>query len=435
MATRSHRRSLSSHERTSKAPATNQDSSGAATTPQSAPSGGARGTGNPGSSPTTPSQGGSSTGDRGRCSGGCSSHDNSGSLGATTFTLSGLGPVSTPGAGSATGTTIGDFQDALVSAAPRPSSQPVDTPGLAAGATGSSLAAATTGGPSLAAGAGGGSAVVRPLGSVNGSRPSTISGQDATGSLTSIGASVTVRQKAQHRSQPPATTTPRAPVTSTNTAPASVRRPAPDVIERFVAVVPEAIWIALAGSLLLAAAGVAVALRSGRRVRRQAGQFAAVSAAALTDPLTGVLNRRGFLDAAERELARARRYERPFTLAYADVRGLKRVNDTKGHLAGDALLKQAAALLTASARADDLVGRIGGDELALLLPEQSSDGATALTERIKDELPASREAAGVDARWDLTVGTATFPEDGETIEELLEVADRRLYQQRGISLR
>ncbi len=110
---------------------------------------------------------------------------------------------------------------------------------------------------------------------------------------------------------------------------------------------------------------------AGRRARRQAAGSTAVSAQALTDPLTGVLNRRGFLDAAERELARARRYEHPFALAYVDVRGLKAVNDTEGHLAGDELLREAAGLLTDSARADDVVGRIGGDELALLLAEQS----------------------------------------------------------------
>jgi diguanylate cyclase (GGDEF)-like protein len=198
--------------------------------------------------------------------------------------------------------------------------------------------------------------------------------------------------------------------------------------------VPGAVWIALAASLGLAAIGGAVAFRTSRRARRQAGDLAAVSAAALTDPLTGVLNRRGFTEAAERELARARRYDRPFVLAYVDIRGLKRVNDTEGHLAGDLLLKEAARLLTESARADDVVGRIGGDELGLLLAEQTAAGAEVVSGRIKAEVMARRPAVGLRAPWDLTIGIAAYPEDGQTFEELLRAADRRLYEQRGIAL-
>jgi diguanylate cyclase (GGDEF)-like protein len=201
-----------------------------------------------------------------------------------------------------------------------------------------------------------------------------------------------------------------------------------------VRVIPSAIWIALAASLALAAIGGAFALWSGHRVRRQAGRFAEVSVEALTDPLTGVLNRRGFTQAVERELARARRYARPFVLAYVDVRGLKAVNDTEGHLAGDTLLKESAQLLTESARAVDVVGRLGGDELGLLLVEQSGDDASIVSDRIRDAIPDRRAAIGLHAPWDLTIGTAAYPDDGETFEELLATADRRLYEQRGIEL-
>ncbi len=216
------------------------------------------------------------------------------------------------------------------------------------------------------------------------------------------------------------------------TAPA----PAPaSVIQRFEQVVPPGIWIALGSALLLAALAGAAGVLSGRRARRQAVEFQAVSAQALTDPLTGLLNRRGFLDAAERELSRSRRYRRPFVLAYVDIRGLKAVNDTEGHGAGDHLLRAAANLLRESARADDVVGRIGGDELALLLAEQAMEGGEVAADRIKAVLPARREELGLSAPWDLTIGTAAYPRDGITIEELLLAADRRLYLQRGISLR
>jgi diguanylate cyclase (GGDEF)-like protein len=211
--------------------------------------------------------------------------------------------------------------------------------------------------------------------------------------------------------------------------------PGAQALVQFVDRVPEWAWLALAGLGVLAAIGFGAAFRSGRRVRRQASAIAAASAAALTDPLTGVVNRRGFTEAVDRELARARRYHRPFVLAYVDVRGLKAVNDTEGHLAGDGLLKSVAGLLHDSARADDVVGRLGGDELGLLLVEQSAEGAEAVTHRIQSLLPERRARLGLASAWDLTIGTAAYPQDGESFNELLATADRRLYEQRGIEIR
>ncbi len=188
--------------------------------------------------------------------------------------------------------------------------------------------------------------------------------------------------------------------------------------------------------LALGAAGVAgsIALRTSRRARRQACELAVVAAAAHTDALTGALNRRGFTDAVERELARARRYERRFALAYLDVRGLKALNDSEGHQAGDALLGEVARLLKESAREADVVGRIGGDEFALLLPEQPAGTADTVTRRIRERVIARRAELGLTVPWDLTIGTAAFPYDGETFDELVATADRRLYEQRGIEL-
>ena len=214
----------------------------------------------------------------------------------------------------------------------------------------------------------------------------------------------------------------------------SLSGPLSFVVDHFIKVIPTGVWIALGALLLLALAAGAAALRSRRQVRIQAGEVAVVTAAALTDPLTGVFNRRGFLEAAERELDRARRYGHPLALAFVDIRGLKAVNDTEGHLAGDRLLKRVTALLRESARTHDLVGRIGGDELAVLLAEQSSEGAAAMTQRVRAQIPADRAALGLMTAWDVTIGTSTFPEDGSTLDELLATADRRLYQQRGIDL-
>jgi diguanylate cyclase (GGDEF)-like protein len=210
--------------------------------------------------------------------------------------------------------------------------------------------------------------------------------------------------------------------------------PVSTVIAKFINVIPTGVWIALGVALALAAVAGAAALRSTRRARRNTGEIAAVTAAALTDPLTGLLNRRGFIEAAERELDRARRYDHPLALAFVDIRGLKAVNDTEGHLAGDRVLGEVSMLLRESARTNDLVGRIGGDELAVLLAEQSADGAEAMIQRVRAQIPASRASLGVVTAWDVTIGTSSFPQDGATFEQLLDAADRRLYKQRGIDL-
>jgi diguanylate cyclase (GGDEF)-like protein len=160
-----------------------------------------------------------------------------------------------------------------------------------------------------------------------------------------------------------------------------------------------------------------------------------VTADAITDPLTGILNRRGFTNVAQRELERAQRYGHPLALAFVDVRGLKGVNDSRGHQAGDELLRQVAALLKDSSRSHDVVGRIGGDELAVMLTHQGADGMAAVMRRVRSQLPATREALGFDHDWDLTIGMSVFPRDGHSLEDLLAAADRRLYMQRGIELR
>jgi diguanylate cyclase (GGDEF)-like protein len=345
------------------------------------------------------SPGGSSTGRHGRCGSACRSKKPSGRFGRVTGALP-APPTTGLGSPSPSGTTHTPlhFKTSAV-----PAGSPPAHGGPAGGGVVANPPAITSLGPAavLSTSAGSGQAA----------RTATVSAAQQARDKN-----VAVRTVAFHGSDPPSA------------------QSKPDVIERFVDVIPKGIWIALAAALALAAMGAGAAVWSGRRMRRQAGRFAAVSEAALTDPLTGVLNRRGFIDAAERELARARRYGRSFVVAYVDVRGLKAVNDTEGHLAGDGLLRQVASLLTDSARADDVVGRIGGDELALLLPEQSGDGAMAVAARITSLLPERRAGLGLKTNWDLTIGTATYPDDGKTVERLLAAADRRLYEQRGIAL-
>jgi diguanylate cyclase (GGDEF)-like protein len=148
-----------------------------------------------------------------------------------------------------------------------------------------------------------------------------------------------------------------------------------------------------------------------------------------------VLNRRGFAEAVDRELARARRYGTPFALAYADIRGLKAVNDSEGHLAGDEVIQRVSRLLGESVRTEDAVGRLGGDELALLLTGPSAHGREAVVDRVQARVPGRRAAMQIETPWDVTVGTASYPADGKTFDELVSTADRRLYEQRGIQIR
>ncbi|MFC7534880.1 diguanylate cyclase domain-containing protein [Actinoplanes sp. GCM10030250] len=135
----------------------------------------------------------------------------------------------------------------------------------------------------------------------------------------------------------------------------------------------------------------------------------------VTDPLTGALNRRGFDDRLETDFAAASRDGTPLTLVLADLDLFKQVNDRYGHQAGDQLLTTLATRLGRDLGAEGAVGRIGGDEFAVVLPGTGPEEAAALVSRLDADLPAS-------------IGLATFPADGATTADLRRIADKRLYQ-------
>src|SRR5437879_10039864 len=107
---------------------------------------------------------------------------------------------------------------------------------------------------------------------------------------------------------------------------------------------------------------------------------------ARTDPLTGVGNARAFYEAADAEIARARRYQRPFTAAYVDLDDFKTVNDRLGHAAGDAVLRLVARALPGVLRKNDLVARIGGEEFCVLLPETATAPARIVVQKLREAL-------------------------------------------------
>lgn len=153
--------------------------------------------------------------------------------------------------------------------------------------------------------------------------------------------------------------------------------------------------------------------------------------AAVTDSLTGLLNRRGLEDRLTEELARCRRAGHELSLVMIDCDGLKAINDTGGHELGDAVLQRVADCLREHKRMADVAARLGGDEFVVLLPETGAGDAMGVSERFRRELFA---APLVDGRTiTAALGIASYPADGETPASLLRVADRTLYaaKQRG----
>ena len=149
-----------------------------------------------------------------------------------------------------------------------------------------------------------------------------------------------------------------------------------------------------------------------------------ISRIAATDVLTGIANRRHFYESLEKAVSLSRRHGSPVTLVSFDLDGLKRVNDEAGHAAGDRALAAFAALLSDLCRAEDLPGRLGGDEFCVLLPGIDESGSRAFAERV---LAAVRESAGL-RRGSVTVsgGVACWTPD-DSADDLLRRADDALY--------
>ena len=146
----------------------------------------------------------------------------------------------------------------------------------------------------------------------------------------------------------------------------------------------------------------------------------------LTDELTGVANRRAFLDVAAREIERSRRYKHELSLAYLDIDAFKAANDRFGHAVGDRVLIALAGVARATARSVDTVARIGGDEFVILMPETDALAALPLAERL---CTACSRAAGLGAApVTCSVGLVTFERAPDGVEELLTSADALMYE-------
>jgi diguanylate cyclase (GGDEF)-like protein len=149
----------------------------------------------------------------------------------------------------------------------------------------------------------------------------------------------------------------------------------------------------------------------------------------MTDELTGIANRRAFVEVGTAALDQARRYDRPLTLLMMDIDHFKRINDTYGHAAGDAALRAVAAELRRVARLADTPGRLGGEEFALLLPETSVREAMIAAERVRRDVAALTVTHDDSVlRFTCSIGVAELTPDTPNLDSLLGTADQALYR-------
>src|SRR6266702_2178085 len=142
---------------------------------------------------------------------------------------------------------------------------------------------------------------------------------------------------------------------------------------------------------------------------------------AVTDPLTGLYNRRLFSESFEQELNRARRYGQPLGLVILDLHRFKEVNDKHGHPRGDEVLRATAATLKKALRASDSAFRIGGDEFALLLPQTDAPQALALSRRFESVFAEVIKPLQLAVSVSMDHGIAIFPQDAEQADQLIRI--------------
>ncbi|MCL7963361.1 MAG: GGDEF domain-containing protein [marine benthic group bacterium] len=149
------------------------------------------------------------------------------------------------------------------------------------------------------------------------------------------------------------------------------------------------------------------------------------------DGLTGLLNRHAFEDRWSGEVARARRYGRPISIAAIDIDYFKHFNDTHGHAAGDLALQSVARVIRSRVRGGDFVARLGGEEFVVALPETNTAAALRVAEQLREAvanhkiaLPGGRTPESVT----ISIGVASWPDHGEEVTRLLDRADDRLYE-------
>jgi diguanylate cyclase (GGDEF)-like protein len=173
---------------------------------------------------------------------------------------------------------------------------------------------------------------------------------------------------------------------------------------------------------------VAVAERQVEEIRARKHTEEQLTHQALHDPLTDLPNRTLLLDRLQQAVALGRRNRAPVALLFLDLDGFKEVNDTYGHLRGDALLVEVGRRLRRSLRASDTVARLGGDEFALVLPDADADAASIVAEKILAEMAPPFEIDEATVSIGASIGIAVYPEHGMTADSLIRQADFAMYE-------
>jgi diguanylate cyclase (GGDEF)-like protein len=171
--------------------------------------------------------------------------------------------------------------------------------------------------------------------------------------------------------------------------------------------------------------GVALAWALARTLTRLHQR---VSEQAMTDPLTGLANRRYMSETLDREVARARRFSHPISLIIIDVDDFKQINDREGHLQGDVVLETVADQVRDCTRSIDVPARYGGDELAVILVETDREGALIVGERLADRMRSVEVPLRQGGTMAVTIslGVATIPDSADSLDSLVDSADRAL---------
>ncbi|HET9982968.1 MAG TPA: GGDEF domain-containing protein [Longimicrobiales bacterium] len=151
---------------------------------------------------------------------------------------------------------------------------------------------------------------------------------------------------------------------------------------------------------------------------------------ASTDPLTGLLNRRGFFEVAPRVVRAAERESRSLAVIVADVDGLKRINDAHGHEVGDHAICEAADVLSRAMRASDAVARLGGDEFCALVDLAAAGDVDVILRRIQDAVRARNALPGRPYAFDISAGALHLADSREPLEKLLHIVDERMYAEK-----
>ena len=147
----------------------------------------------------------------------------------------------------------------------------------------------------------------------------------------------------------------------------------------------------------------------------------------ITDPLTGIYNRRYLNKRLSEEITRYNRYKHPFSFMMLDMDKFKEYNDTFGHIAGDNLIKALAQKVAKSLRAIDIAARFGGDEFVAIFPQTPKVDAIQITNRLKEKIDVALREQSIELPVSVSMGLATFPDDASSIMELIEKTDQALY--------